>query len=212
MTTKHKHPITFTDHARQFSSSFMNALGIALHRIGVHPDLVTIVGLLLTLGGAVVVGMGHIQWGGLILALALPFDALDGAVARAMGREDRFGEMLDSSLDRYADGFIFGGLSYYFAVQDQHMWMLCALAALMGSFMVSYTRARGEGVNVVVKIGLFSRLERVIVILIMLLWPTAFGLPILEVGVLLLAIGTNFTGLQRLWYVYRALQRNQEEG
>lgn len=210
MTTKH--PITFTDRVRQFSSSFMSQLGVTLHRLGIHPDMVTIAGLLLTLGGAVVVGMGHVQWGGLILALSLPFDAIDGAVARAMGREDRFGEMLDSSLDRYADGFIFGGLSYYFAVQDQHFWMLCALAALVGSFMVSYTRARGEGVNVVVKIGLFSRLERVIVILVMLLWPTAFGLPILEIGVLLLAVGTNFTGLQRLWYVYRALQRNQEEG
>ncbi|NOK85994.1 MAG: CDP-alcohol phosphatidyltransferase family protein [Chloroflexi bacterium AL-W] len=204
--------MTRTDRMRRLMSQLTDQLGLFLHRLGVHPDTVTIVGLLLTLCGAILVGLGYVRGGGVVLLLALPFDAIDGAVARAGGRADRFGEMLDSSLDRYADGFIFGALSYYFAVQDEHIWMLCALAALVGSFMVSYTRARGEGVNVDVKIGLFSRLERVIVILVMLLWPTAFGLPILEIGVLVLAVGTNFTGLQRLWYVYRALKRKHGEG
>lgn len=207
MTTKQS--TTLTDYVRKFTGGPMNRLGMVLHRAGIHPDAVTIFGLFLTLGGAFLIGLGHLQWGGVVLIMALPLDAVDGAIARAMARRDNFGAMLDSSLDRYADGFIFAALSYHFAIQNQHTWMLCALAALIGSFMVSYTRARAEGVNVDVKVGLFTRLERVIVILLILLFPAAFGLPLLEVGMVVLAVGTNFTGLQRLWYVYRALQKRE---
>jgi CDP-diacylglycerol---glycerol-3-phosphate 3-phosphatidyltransferase len=206
-----QHPKTFSDRVRGWTSSFMTQLGTWINRVGIHPDTITVLGLVMVLVAAVLIGAGHLQWGGVVLLLGLPLDAVDGAVARAMKRKDRFGEMLDSSLDRYADGLIFAALSYYFAVQDEFALMLLALAALVGSFMVSYTRARGEGVNVDVKIGLFSRLERVIVILIMLLLPSALGLPVLEVGLIILAVGTNFTGLQRLHYVYQALKRNQGE-
>jgi len=211
MATEQQHPTTFSDRVRGWTRGFMAQLGLRLHRAGVHPDAITILGLGVVLGAAVLIGAGELQIGGIVLLLGLPLDAVDGAVARAMQRKDRFGEMLDSSLDRYADGLIFAALSYYFAVQDEFGLMLLALAALVGSFMVSYTRARGEGVDVVVKIGLFSRLERVIVILVMLLLPSPGGLPVLEVGLMILAVGTNFTGLQRLYYVYQALKRNQGE-
>jgi CDP-diacylglycerol---glycerol-3-phosphate 3-phosphatidyltransferase len=205
-----EHPVTFSDRVRRWTQGGMTRLGEGLHRAGIHPDAITVLGLVVVGVAAVLIGAGELTWGGVVLLLGLPLDAVDGAVARAMKRQDRFGEMLDSSLDRYADGLIFGSLSYYFAVQDAFTLMILALAALLGSFMVSYTRARGEGVAVIVKIGLFSRLERVVVILLILLFPAAFGLPILEIGVVILAVGTNVTGLQRLWYVYRAL--NQDQG
>jgi CDP-diacylglycerol--glycerol-3-phosphate 3-phosphatidyltransferase len=119
-------------------------------------------------------------------------------VARAMGRQDKFGGILDSTLDRYADAFIFGGLSYYFAVHDQFDHMLLALAALTGSLVVSYVRARAGEAGLSVKVGLLDRFVRVIIIVAVLLVP-----PLLTLGLWILAVGTNFTALQRMWYVYR---------
>ena len=204
-----QHPTTLTDRVRGITAGVMSALGTTLHRMGVHPDTVTIFGLFVVFIAAVFIANGELQIGGLILFAGLPLDAVDGAVSRAMQRKGNFGKMLDSSLDRYADGFIFAALSYHFAVEDAFVLMLLALAAMMGSFMVSYNRARAEGIDVQVKIGLFTRMERVAVILVMLLLPEAFGLPVLEAGLLLLAIGTNFTALQRLWYVYHVLKNGE---
>lgn len=194
-------PMTLTDRVRAITGTVMARIGTMLSKAGWHPDTITVLGLVLVGVGAVFIADGQMRLGALILLLGLPLDAVDGAVARAMKRKDRFGELLDSSLDRYADGFIFAALSYHFAVEDQLNLMVLALAALMGSFMVSYVRARADGVNVVVKIGLFSRMERVGLILLMLFVPR-----LLEIGLWILAIGTNFTGLQRLWFVYRTLK------
>ena len=184
----------------------MANIGMTLHKAGVHPDIITIFGLLIVGIAAIVVGSGELQIGGVILLAGLPLDAVDGAVARAMQRKGRFGEMLDSSLDRYADGFIFMALSYHFAIKDEFDLMLLAMAALLGSFMVSYARARALGVDVEVKIGLFTRLERIIAILLMLLIPA-----LLIPGLWILAIGTNFTAMQRLWFVYKTLKRRETE-
>jgi len=201
-----QHPTTLTDRIRALTGGFMTVIGTKLFKLGVHPDAVTLLGLVIVLIASFFIGSGELRIGGIILLLGLPLDAVDGAVARAMNRTDRFGEMLDSSLDRYADGLIFASLSYHFAVQDEFNLLVLALAALLGSFMVSYARARGEGVGVIVKIGLLSRMERVAIILGMLLAPTVWGVPVLEIGLWVLAIGANFTALQRIWYVYKTLK------
>jgi CDP-diacylglycerol--glycerol-3-phosphate 3-phosphatidyltransferase len=180
----------------------MEALGLRVHRQGIHPDVITVVGLLVVVLAAIPIAQGQHPLGALILLLGLPLDALDGAVARAMGRQDRFGAVLDSTLDRYADGIIFSALALYFAQRDEFLGMLLALAALNGTFVVSYVRARAGEAGLSVKIGLFSRLERIAVLLIM------FAIPALLIpGLIVLAVGTNFSGLQRLWYVYRHLDQ-----
>lgn len=194
-------PVVLTDRVRGVAKAVLDPTGQFLHRLGIHPDTVTIAGLIVVAIASVVIAQGQLQLGGIILLLGLPFDALDGAVARAMQRTGKFGAVLDSVLDRYADGFIFAGLSYYFAVLDQFEMMLLAMAALLGSLLVSYVRARADGVQVETKIGLFTRLERIVVILIMLLVP---GL--LTIGLVVLAVGTHFTALQRIWFVYRTLK------
>jgi CDP-diacylglycerol--glycerol-3-phosphate 3-phosphatidyltransferase len=197
-------PTTFTDQLRKLTHAVLNPLGLALYRLGVHPDAVTITGTLLVTFGAVLIAAGQLTGAALLLLLALPFDALDGAIARAMQRQTRFGALLDSTLDRYADAVIFAGLGYYFAVQMQLELLVLAFAALVGSYGVSYVRARAEGIGVDVKIGLFSRVERIGVILLMLLWPA-----LLPIGLTVLAIGTNFTAFQRLIYVYRVLRQRE---
>lgn len=175
----------------------MGELGRTLHRLGVHPDMVTLLGFVMVGVAAVLIGQGQFQWGGVVLILALPLDAVDGAVARAMGRKGKFGGVLDSTLDRYADALIFGGLSYYFAVQDRFDYMLLALAALIGGFAVSYVRARAGEAGISVKVGLLDRFVRVIIIVAILLLP-----PLMVYGLGIMAVGTNFTALQRMWYVY----------
>lgn len=202
-------PSTLTDYLRQMTRVPLNRIGVTLSRLGIHPDLITITGLLLIAIAAVLIASGLFLIGGIVLLLSLPMDAVDGAVARAMKREDVFGMVLDSTLDRYADGFIFASLSYYFAVQDRFDMMGLSLLALVGSFMVSYVRARADDakVGVATKIGLFTRVERVLVILVMILGIGVFNqMVFLEIGVLILAIGTNVTALQRLLFVYTALK------
>jgi CDP-diacylglycerol---glycerol-3-phosphate 3-phosphatidyltransferase len=208
-----KQPITLTDRLRKLTQAPLNRLGLILSRLGIHPDTITIFGLILVGIAAVLIASGGFLWGGVMLIISLPLDAVDGAVARAMKRTSAFGMVLDSTLDRYADGFIFASLSYYFAVQDRFDMMGLALVALMGSFLVSYVRARADDakVSVATTVGLFTRVERVIVILVMILGMGLFNQSLfLEIGVLVLAIGTNFTALQRLLFVYTALKDRGE--
>jgi CDP-diacylglycerol--glycerol-3-phosphate 3-phosphatidyltransferase len=188
----------FTEWVRTQIRDRMGELGRTLHRLGVHPDMITLLGLVIVAIASVVIASGQFQLGGIILVAGLPLDAVDGAVARAMGRKGNFGGVLDSTLDRYADAFIFGGLSYYFAVQDQFTTMLLCLAALAGSFVVSYVRARAGEAGLSVKVGLLDRFVRVIIIIAVLLVPQ-----LTIIGLWVLAIGANFTALQRIWYVYR---------
>jgi CDP-diacylglycerol---glycerol-3-phosphate 3-phosphatidyltransferase len=195
-------PMTFTDRVRRATDRMVSSAGTALHRAGIHPDTLTILGLVLVVIAAYFIAVGRLQIGAVILILGLPLDALDGAVARAMQRTDQFGGVLDSTLDRYADGFIFGALGYHFASLGQQGYLLLALAALVGSYGVSYVRARAGEANLSVKVGLFTRLERIGVILLALLIPA-----LLVPGLWLLAVGTNLTTWQRLWYVYRTTQK-----
>jgi CDP-diacylglycerol---glycerol-3-phosphate 3-phosphatidyltransferase len=191
-------PVIFADRVRALTAGFMSRIGLAVHKMGIHPDWITWAGLAIVAIAAFVIANGELRWGGVLVLLGVPLDALDGAVARAMERKGKFGGVLDSALDRYADGLIFGGLCYHFALQNQPGVMLLSLASLTGAFTVSYVRARAGEAGLSVKIGLFDRLVRLIVIIVGLLIPE-----IMVAALWVMAIGTNFTALQRLWYVYK---------
>jgi CDP-diacylglycerol---glycerol-3-phosphate 3-phosphatidyltransferase len=195
---------TLTDRFRYYTRGLTSYLGQRLYQWGVHPDFVTFVGLMIVAVGAYVAAQGEFFWAGVILLIGTPLDAVDGAVARAMQRKDKFGALFDSTLDRYADGFIFMGLAYYFSGRDNQSAVLLSMSALLGSLLVSYVRARAEGLNFECKEGLFTRMERVFVILAMLL--TGWVVP----GLWILAVGTNVTVLQRVWYVYRSIKHQMD--
>ena len=204
---------TLTDSLRQLTETPLNRLGKILAGLGVHPDLITVLGLVLVAIASFFLAAGDFLGGGILLACSLPLDALDGAVARAMHRRGFFGMVLDSTLDRYADGFIFAALGYHFARQDRMEMLALSLLALIGSYLVSYVRARADDSKVAVRttVGWFTRLERIAVILLMTLTSGIFNEEIfLEIGLLVLAIGTNLTALQRLHYVYAALKDRGE--
>ncbi len=196
---------TLTDLMRYLSGGLTTRIGRWLSAWGVHPDLITLIGLVFVVAASVVIAQGKFFAGAIILIIGMPLDAIDGAVARAMNRRDRFGALWDSTLDRYADGFIFLALAYYYSGESNQTAVALCMLAGMGTQLVSYVRARAEGLNLSCKVGLFTRMERVVVILIMLVsgWVIA--------GLWVLAIGTNFTVFQRIWHVYRAM-KNQTQG
>jgi CDP-diacylglycerol--glycerol-3-phosphate 3-phosphatidyltransferase len=204
LMTREKQPRQFktlTDFMRYLFGGLTSRVGYRLYTWGIHPDFITLIGLVIVGIAGYAVAQGDFFVAVIIILIGAPLDAVDGAVARAMQRAGKFGALWDSTLDRYADGFIFMGLAYYFSEQSDQTAMLVSIMALLGSVLVSYVRARAEGLHLECKVGLFTRMERMVVILAMLL--TGWVVP----GVWVLAIGTHFTVLQRVWYVSRAIHR-----
>jgi CDP-diacylglycerol--glycerol-3-phosphate 3-phosphatidyltransferase len=177
------------------------ALMTAVGRIPITPNQITVIGVALTFVAAVLAALGHLMWGGVVLAFAGTFDILDGALARSSGRAYPYGAFLDSTLDRYSEGAIYIGLAAYFASTSgplQRWLLLATVAALAGSFLVSYVRARAQSLGFTCETGLFARPERVVATVVGLI----FGGPVLYVIVFLLAILTNLTALQRIREVW----------
>ncbi len=190
------------------------ALMAALGRSPVTPNQVTVVGFALTVLAAALAAAGQLRWAGVVLIFAGTCDILDGALARSTGAGYPYGAFLDSTLDRYSEGVVYLGLAAYFVGMTgplQRWLVLATLAALAGSFLVSYVRARAQSLGFTCKSGLFQRPERVVV--------TVFGLILggwwLYGVVFLLAVVTNITALQRIrevWLQGRAqrLERERE--
>lgn len=126
------------------------------------------------------------------------FDAIDGALARLGERTSRFGAFLDSTLDRFSEAVIYLGLFIYFLGQDDTLALVLVFVTVVGSLMVSYTRARAEGIGVPLKAGLFTRFERIFLLVVGLLFNQ---LIIVALG--LLALFSNLTALQRMYLVWR---------
>jgi CDP-diacylglycerol--glycerol-3-phosphate 3-phosphatidyltransferase len=187
----------FEDWVRRQAEALMKAIG----RVPVTPNQITVIGLVLTFVAAGLVAFGHLRWAGVALVFAGSFDILDGALARSSQASYPYGAFLDSTLDRYSEGAIYLGLAAYFVTIGgplQRWLVLATLAALAGSFLVSYVRARAQSLGFACETGLFARPERVVVTVVGLI----FGGVVLYTVVFLLAIVTNFTALQRIREVW----------
>jgi len=169
-----------------------------LEATGISPNALTLIGFGLTLIVAAILANGQLLWGGLLLIAAALFDTLDGAVARHAGKTSVFGAFLDSVMDRFSEAVTLIALIYYYSGQsDTRVPVVLLAVTLVGSLMVSYTRARAEAVNIECKEGFFQRTERIVVLIIGLV--TGWMLPVLWI----LAILTNVTAVQRIYDVYR---------
>jgi CDP-diacylglycerol--glycerol-3-phosphate 3-phosphatidyltransferase len=169
------------------------------------PNAVTLIGFLAMCGTGVVLAMGNLALGGALIVIAGIFDALDGALARLTNRVTKFGAFLDSTTDRFAEGALYLGIMYWY-LQQRGMVFVAYLIflTLLGSLMVSYTRARAEGIGVEMKEGLMTRFERIALLVIGLLLTALFGDAPLLIALGILAVFTNITAVQRMWLVYRA--------
>jgi len=191
-------PATLTDRARGWAAPLLQPFARFIGRLGISANLVTLIGLLLTSGVAMLLAMGWFRPAGLLLVVASLCDALDGTLARQAERANRFGAFLDSTLDRYSEVLIFLGLLLFYIGQGNREALLLVYVATVGSLLVSYTRARAEALGIVCKGGVLTRFERAIVLLAGLL------LGQMRIALWILAILANFTAGQRIYLVWRA--------
>ncbi len=165
----------------------------------ITPNQVTVAALGVSLLAALCIAGGGLRLGALVLLLASLGDLLDGMLARQTGRATPFGAFFDSTLDRIGEGAILAALAYQFAVTGRPTVVAVTVLALLGSLLVSYTRARAQALGVECKVGLMSRAERVALLVLGLL----LGLP--GLAVLVLAVLSLYTVGERVSYVRRAL-------
>ncbi|MDP6042656.1 MAG: CDP-alcohol phosphatidyltransferase family protein, partial [Candidatus Latescibacteria bacterium] len=162
------------------------------------PDLLTMIGFVFNVGAAVLFGFSLYMWAGLTVLIAGIFDLLDGQVARKGKTESKFGALLDSTVDRYSEIFIWFGIAISFIRADDLWTSSAVFFALAGSLMVSYVRARVEGLGAECKVGFMQRPERVIAIGVGGLIVPFIGAIGLQVVVWAVALLGNFTAMERV--------------
>ena len=184
-------------YVRPMLSSGVNALVRWLHGMGVTPNMVSFAGFALTICSAALLATGNLRIGGGLLWAAAMLDMVDGALARLGPGESKFGAFLDSTLDRYSESITFLGLAIYYAgAGEAQTQLLLIFFTLVGSWGVSYTRARAEGLGVECKVGILQRPERLVILITGLI--LGLVLPVLWI----LAVMTNVTAIQRIHEVY----------
>lgn len=191
----------FTDWLRKVSKGIILPIARLTGRLGISPNTLTIVGCVLNLGISVLIGMGYLRLGGFLLLPAFAFDALDGAVAREMNRVTKFGAFFDSCLDRISESAVMLALAWWYMSHGIYLVAILAIVSIIGAMLVSYTRARAEAIGVDCKVGLFTRVERGLLVIAGLI----AGLSSLMLWVM--AIGSVATALQRVVYVYKKSRR-----
>jgi CDP-diacylglycerol--glycerol-3-phosphate 3-phosphatidyltransferase len=184
-----------TNLARAWGAKIVDPVARLLNRLGLTPNGATLLGFAMTVGVAVLLALGHLRVGGILLIFTLAFDAVDGTLARMTGSTTRFGAVLDSTLDRWAEIAIYFALVWYYSSTglDAGVWL--ATAAMATSLMVSYTRARAEGAGFALREGLFTRLERLVVLIAGLILNLTLW------ALLAISVLAGLTALQRLWVV-----------
>ena len=182
---------------RPLLADALGRLAHVLHRLGITPNALTATGFLLTAITAFFLASGAFRWGGILLMFAAFFDMLDGAVARITEQMSTFGAFLDSTLDRYSESVTFLAMAFFYSRHPRtRTELVLIIVILVGSLMVSYTKARAEALQVECNVGLLQRPERIVLLIFGLF--TGWLQPVLW----LMAILTNFTACQRIYEVY----------
>jgi len=193
-------------HVRPLLMSSVTAFARWLQSRGVTPNMISFTGFALTIGSAALLATGYLLIGGFILWAAAMLDMVDGTLARLSESESKFGAFLDSTLDRYSESITFLGLAVYYANQNNAQTpLLLIFFTLVGSWAVSYTRARAEGLDIECNVGFLQRPERLVLLIASLI--LGLVLPVLW----LLAIMTNVTAVQRIHEVYVRTSKSQEQ-
>jgi len=165
----------------------------------IPPNFITLGGLIIVIIAAILIYNGKFRIGGVVLIIGSIFDAIDGQIAREKGKTSKFGAFFDSTLDRYGEFFIF--FSIAFAGKGSLLLFLC-FPAVLGAFMTSYTRARADSLGIDIKEGFFTRVERIIILIIGLIILPDHMIYIMAI----LAIGANITAIQRILIAHKRLE------
>jgi CDP-diacylglycerol---glycerol-3-phosphate 3-phosphatidyltransferase len=193
-------------------------------RAGVHPNVLSITGLFFSALAGLLYSQGRFFWAAWIVLFAGICDTLDGHIARHANKNSPFGAFFDSTLDRYSDMLLFLGLAYFYAGgrsfyavgpegQESPWTVVVIVLAIAGSFMVSYTRARAEGLGVQCKAGMMQRPERITLLILgsLLGAVPVVGAVLMKLTLLALAVSVNLTALYRMFYVRKLLAAQRSE-
>ena len=196
----HETPRFLNKRVRVWFLEFINPLADLLAKYKVNPNLITITGVLFGLGAGILIYFHHLFWGGIILLICGAIDTLDGKVASKLNKKSLFGAIFDSALDRYSEFFVYLGLTGHFWA-SWIIWLI--LFALIGSVMVSYTRARAEGLGISCTTGIMQRAERLLLLALGCILNVIINYRnIVLISVLvLIAVFSNVTAFQRIIYV-----------
>jgi len=195
--------MTLTDHLRKILNGMIEKVSSFIIDLGLSANHITVIGLLGNISAAFLLARGFLVAGGITAGFNCIFDGLDGTIAAKTSTQSKFGAFLDSTLDRLSEYVLFLGIFIYFQNQAHHIGVLLTYLAFGGSVLVSYIRAKGESLGVVIKRGMLTRVERLIVLVLSLL----IGYPIF--GLLIIAVIGNLTILQRFMIARKML--SQEE-
>ncbi|HVF29552.1 MAG TPA: CDP-alcohol phosphatidyltransferase family protein [Pyrinomonadaceae bacterium] len=193
----------------------INAMVRALAAAGVHPNILTAIGVTINIGCGILFGLGEFFWAGIVLIVANVFDMLDGNVARQTGNVTKFGGFLDSSLDRLSDMVAFLGIMMFYAGNSaQHSLLNVFLAGvgMIASVMVSYTTARSEALGVKANVGFLQRPERIVLLIIGALstwdWNSDnFFVNRMPQVLWVLAVGSVWTLVHRMYFIWKEFRR-----
>jgi CDP-diacylglycerol--glycerol-3-phosphate 3-phosphatidyltransferase len=170
----------------------------------IHPNFLTVMGLLINIGAGVCLGMGYWVPGGILIVVAGFFDVLDGAVARTFNKATKFGGFLDSVIDRYSDIILLIGIIWFYAMRGKVGYVFLACIVLMGCIVIPYSRAKAEVFLDRCDIGIMERAERTILLAI----GSIFN--VMNIALWILAVFTHVTVLQRIRYTWKRMHEAEE--
>ncbi len=190
---------------KEKARGILNPVVTLFANLHIHPSALTITGFLLSCLAAYLFAFDFFRWAGFTLIIASLFDAIDGAVARKSNKVTEFGAFLDSTVDRFSEFVVFLGIFIHYLRTADWFFVFVTLFALFGSGMVSYTRARAEGLGIKCAVGFLDRTLRITLIVV----GALLGRFIFGYFLLVLAVFTQFTVMQRIIHVRRALRQNE---
>jgi CDP-diacylglycerol--glycerol-3-phosphate 3-phosphatidyltransferase len=196
--------------AAEFSAAMVNRL----IESRLTPNAISMVGLIGNLAAAVLVWQGYYFLGGVAFIVGSVMDTLDGRYARVSGKGTLFGAFLDSTLDRVEEGLVLTAVAYRFALSGDEFAAAICVVVVLGSLMVSYTRARAEALGVECKVGLATRPVRVVILSVGLVFAKGAGVvdaDLLAPAIYVMAALTAVTVVQRVWHVRNALKQRGAE-
>jgi|SRR3990172_3947185 len=192
---------------RQAASIIVSPFVRAAAKLHISPNALTLTGLVISLVSAVIVGSGYLLAGGLVMLFSGLFDMIDGALARSTGKTTKFGALMDSVSDRVSEAALLCALLVMYTLRGSTPGAFLAAAALVGSFLTSYIRARAEGLGLECRVGMFTRAERVIVLGLGLILDQALWQYGALVAVAILAAFSYVTVVQRMAYVWKQTRK-----
>jgi phosphatidylglycerophosphate synthase len=204
--------LTISNQARDRVKGVFEPIALALGRAGFTPDALTLMGFAITVGGAALVALQHWTLGGIVVLAGGIFDMFDGTLARATGRVSRFGAFMDSVFDRAGEAIVYLGIVFGAAVDEHTRVPILATAAMGSAFMVSYVRARSEGLGFttgsgMAAVGLMPREVRLVILSIGLILADSPNIKALEATLAIITIGATLTVIQRILHVRAQARR-----